>query len=1154
MKLFGSLSHGCAQELVMATGAPKSYSVLRLEKLKRSMRLGFVLTLGIALHLSAAALGQKVSITAKEAPLEKVFQLITQQTGLNFVYNDQLIEHSGPVSLDVRDAALADVLNQCLTPSELGYTIKYNTIIIKRLPPTPAAPVAQEVFTLSGTVKNSKGQPLEGASVIFHNKDVKIGVATNAKGYFEIPHWPQGGGVLEVSMVGYITEKMNFTSSGLSNFEIHIILKENIPGVTGDVVVNGIYQRPAANYTGAAQSYSAEQLKTINNTNVLSALKAIDPSFQMPSDINFGSDPNHLPELQVRGSNSVANTSLTSQYGYISNPPLFILDGFEVPLEKIFDLDMGRVKRLTLLKDAAATSIYGSRAANGVLVIETIQPQKGALHFSYTDNMAVTSPDLSSYHLLNASQKVQFEQMAGVYNASPSAGIATQYALGELYNQRLAEVQRGVNTYWLSQPLSTGVSQRHSIYLDGGDDYMRYGVDLSYNGNTGVMKGSSRNNYSGGVNLTYHKDRLQFTNYISVSYNQAVNSPYGNFSQYSTLNPYWRPRDSTGHIASVLQPVNDALGLYSAIYNPMYDATLNTVNSTDYLNVTEHFQADWNILKELKASARFMMYAQKDGGTIFLPAQATEFMAVPDSLFSTRGSYSQLTGNEDQYESDVFLNFGKNFGRHTLFATAGSHIQENKVDSNTVTVVGFPNSTIQNILFGLQYPANSVPSGYESLTRLVGYYANASYAYDNRYLVDASYRSDGSSQFGTNRHFAPFWSLGLGWNVNKEKLFRLPSVISKWKLRASYGSTGAQNFPAYASVQTYSYMQGTRYLDNVGSTLMALGNPNLQWQETNKLNLGTDIELGHSRVLATFNYYVETTNNMFTQINTVPSTGFNSYYANLGNVQNKGVELYLTAFVLKNERKGIFWSFYFNMMHNANKLIKISQSLSQQNTNAQAEQSSGAVTTPVLLYKEGQSISTIYAVRSLGIDPSTGNEVFLTKSGQQTYLWNPSDEVPVGDNQPKINGTFGTNLSYKGFMLNIAMRLEDGGQMYNYTLANMVENANPDYNVDIRAMTERWDKPGDVAAFKGLTNINGITRTDVTNATSRFVEKNNTLYCDAISFGYLLPYKYARKIKASKIQAMFYINSPFVISTIKQERGLDYPFARTNSFSLQLGF
>jgi len=588
----------------------------------------------------------------------------------------------------------------------------------------------------------------------------------------------------------------------------------------------------------------------------------------------------------------------------------------------------------------------------------------------------------------------------------------------------------------------------------------------------------------------------------------------------------------------------------------MYDATLKTRNDNSYTRVADNFQADWNILESLKLSTRFSMYNQKISGNVFLPADATAFVNTPDSLFSTRGYFQQTTGQMSSYQADVFLNYGQTFGRHTVFGTAGSHIQQDKTYTNTITVQGFPNSSMDDILFGLQYPINEKPTGAESISRLISYYANLSYAYDYRYLVDLSFRTDGSSVYGNNQHYAPFWSAGLGWNIHKEKFVNIPRMINRLKLRASYGSTGSQNFPSFAASQTYAYLTGYRYLNSIGATMISLGNNDLKWQQTNKANAGADIELFNGRIQATFNYYVEKTNNLFTTVNTTPSSGFSSYYANLGKVQNKGYEVYLTTFMLKNEKTNVYWSFYANLLHNENKLLKISDALKAQNDKAvdQQTKSDNPITAPVLQYKEGQSVSTIYAVRSLGIDPSTGNEIFLTRDGKQTYLWNPLDEVPVGDNQPKVTGNIGTNFMYKGASINVSMRTELGGQMYNGTLADRVENADPHNNVDVRVLTDRWQKPGDVARYKGIATLDGQTRTDITRATSRFIQKNNTLYCDAITLGYLFPNRLTSRLKMSRLQCYVYINKPFVVSSIRQERGLDYPFARNYSFSLQLGF
>jgi len=1127
------------------------------------MKLTIIFLTVALLNVHAEGLSQTVTFSGKNVGIKSVFAAIEKQTGYFFVYNDPLVKDLRTVTVQADKLPLKEFLDLLFKDLQLDYTIRSRTILLFHktptvIPPPTAGAIDADIATppvnVMGVVRGEEGQPLEGATI--YDKRSKKSTVTGSEGHFSMD--ANIGDVLLITYVNYYSQEVAVRNPAASDRTvfINIILKPAVSNLN-QTVVNGIYRRPTENYTGAAQTYTIEQLRTVNNTNVLSALRSLDASFQMPSDIKFGSDPNHLPQIQVRGSNSIANADLTSQYGYISNPPLFILDGFEVPLQTIYDLDMNRISKLTILKDAAATAIYGSKAANGVLVIETVQPKKGRLRFSYNNNLSVNTPDLTSYHLLNAEQKLQLEKAAGIYNTTPQLGITAQETLDQIYNHRLAEAKRGVNTYWLSKPLATEFSQKHSVYLDGGDDYMRYGVDVSYAKNSGVMKGSKRDNLSGGVHLIYHKNKLQFTNYLSVIYNKSVSSPYGGFSRYASLNPYLRPVDSvTGKVPKILENAYDEIVWPTVTYNPMYDATLKTRNDNSYTRVADNFQADWNILESLKLSTRFSMYNQKISGNVFLPADATAFVNTPDSLFSTRGYFQQTTGQMSSYQADVFLNYGQTFGRHTVFGTAGSHIQQDKTYTNTITVQGFPNSSMDDILFGLQYPINEKPTGAESISRLISYYANLSYAYDYRYLVDLSFRTDGSSVYGNNQHYAPFWSAGLGWNIHKEKFVNIPRMINRLKLRASYGSTGSQNFPSFAASQTYAYLTGYRYLNSIGATMISLGNNDLKWQQTNKANAGADIELLNGRIQATFNYYVEKTNNLFTTVNTTPSSGFSSYYANLGKVQNKGYEVYLTTFMLKNEKTNVYWSFYANLLHNENKLLKISDALKAQNDKAvdQQTKSDNPITAPVLQYKEGQSVSTIYAVRSLGIDPSTGNEIFLTRDGKQTYLWNPLDEVPVGDNQPKVTGNIGTNFMYKGASINVSMRTELGGQMYNGTLADRVENADPHNNVDVRVLTDRWQKPGDVARYKGIATLDGQTRTDITRATSRFIQKNNTLYCDAITLGYLFPNRLTSRLKMSRLQCYVYINNPFVVSSIRQERGLDYPFARNYSFSLQLGF
>jgi TonB-linked SusC/RagA family outer membrane protein len=1124
-------------------------------------------------------------------PLKDVLRDLKRLYGVNFLYENPIITgRNTDYQVDEKQQNLEVVLRDLFVNTPGLRYVKlddknYSIVTMHKVKqvttaedaatdnPTPVSPYAMNTLVkpvaagsgatvmdqvISGRVLSANNrQPLEGALV--GAKGTTVGVYTNSKGAFTL-RVPTGTEYIEIRYLGYKSATIKIVGLNVEVF----LLEPDLKSIK-EVVVNGLYERPKENYTGTARTFTADQLFQISNKNVLAAVRSLDPSFQLPENINLGSNPNALPNVQVRGANSLPNV----KGAYVANPnlPLFVLDGFIVPLERIYDLDMNRVERLTVLKDAAATAIYGARAANGVVVIDTKRPDKGRLRVTYNTNLSLSTPDLTSYKLLNASEKLEVEKAGGIYsgaNNNQTVNTENRYLLEKLYNYRLAEAARGVNTDWLSKPVHTAFGQKHGLYVEGGDDYIRYGIDFAYNNdNAGVMKGSGRTNYSGGVNFSYRHKKLLFTNYLMINYNQAKNSPYGSFGDYARLNPYWRPQDENGNMLKIMEyyPELDVFPLPTApVFNPLYNATLNTRDNSNYMNVSNNFSLQWNVLADLKAEARFSLNKQSSQADFFRSAEHTDYATgYTGEDYFRRGVYRQTIGNLLNYQGDLLLNYGKAVGKNSLFVSGGMHLEQ--FDSNNATTVaeGFPNDNMDDIKFGYQYEKNGKPYGEEALTRAMGLLVNASYSYDNRYLLDASFRTDGSSQFGSNKRFAPFWSVGAGWNLHKEAFMQQQSVINQFKLRASYGSTGSQNFPAYMSLSSYKYYTDKRYRNGLGAVLQGLANPNLQWQQTLKINLGTDIVLWKNRIAISANYYNEKAKSLIMPVSTPPSMGFGQYYENLGNVQNSGVELYTTVFVWKQEQRNIYWSVTGALHHNKNKILNISNALNQQNNDQKNSYTDPKGTnaqnnSPVVLLEEGQSQSAIYAVRSLGIDPTNGYEVFVKKDGSLTYQWDPRDMVVVGDGQPKLTGTFGTNLMYKGFSVNVNMRMNVGGDAYNQTLVDRVENANLYYNVDRRVYDQRWRKPGDVTFYKGLTNIYGDTRTDATRVSSRFVQRNNSLYMDAITLGYEFPRALIQDYRMQQLKVTGYINNPFVVSTVQQERGLDYPFARTYSLTLQATF
>jgi TonB-linked SusC/RagA family outer membrane protein len=1124
-------------------------------KLFLLMRLTAFLVLAFSLQVTARTTAQQVTLQVKDAALREVFQQIKRQTGYSFVYTSQMLEKAERVDLTVKNVPLQQVLEKIFFAQPLQFSIVDKVVIVKFKPEDPAVMIAPPpaVIEVQGTVIDEKtGNPLTDAIVTI--KGTKKAAFTDVQGKFKIQ--AAEGAVLVISFVGYENREVKATAG---------VLRIALPVSTqsmNEMVVTGVFNRPRANFTGASSSFSREDLRKVSNTNLLAALSVLDPAVQLPENINLGSNPNVLPDVVIRGGNSLPDlgTTRANQFNYQTTPnvPLFILDGFEVSLQRINDLDMNRIARVDILKDAGATTIYGSRAANGVIVIETVRPQDGKLRVTYNSNYVVETPDLSGYDLLNAAEKLEIERKTNVYVGNLNAA---QERLNTIYNARLAEVKRGTNTYWLAKPLRAGFGHKQNIYLEGGGNAALYGLGVTYDQRTGVMKGSDRRNISANSFLSYRVQNFQFRNDLTLTYNRSNNSPYGAFTKYSRLNPYWNPYDSNGVMKVTLEDIRDPVtgarltdfdsydnldGSSGRAVNPLYNASLNLVDRTTYQNLTNNFYTQWQAAQWLRITARFSYQQQSDESDIFLPAAHTSFINKPNE---EKGSYTKGYGKRNSMEGMLTADVSKRINEHLFYATLGMNVQSTKFNTINYRVEGFPNPRLDELILGNRYALNSKPTGSEGSSRMAGYLTNLSYSYNNRYMVDVSYRLDGSSQFGTDQRFAPFFSAGAGWNIHNEKFFRQFRNIDRLKLRYSFGSTGSQNFPSYLGITTSQYNAAQDYRGIINTSILGYGNPGLAWQKTKKNNFGLDLTLLH-RLDITANYFVEKTQGSIAVVTTAPSTGFGSYSENIGNLVSKGYELNARYNILVNSRTRDNWSVFVNLFSVSNKVERVSNTIAELNKRANSTSSP----LPSTRYVEGQSTTTIWAVPSKGIDPSSGVEIFQTREGKLTTVYNPLDQVIVGDSRANVEGTFGTNLDIKGIGFSAAFRFRYGGQAYNQTLIQRVENVTVRlYNVDRRVAEQRWLKPGDKTFFKGLLTAIGETP-GITNATSRFVQDDNSLLCQSMSVYYRFSDAFNKRLKLSNTRITLYTNDVFAFTSIKRERGLDYPFSHNFSLMLQTSF
>lgn len=1108
-----------------------------------------------------AQTAQKITINQNKTSVRTLLNTISKQSGMYFMYDESTIKGKQDISLHCKDATLEEVLKQICNKLGLKYEIDKKTIILLPMEKTPKKTIKEEDkrITVSGYIYDENGEAMPGANLRLKGNDSQEGTISDIDGHYSLSFIPQPNMKIMVSFIGYATlEDACPTKTATKDFH----LKKNESEIE-EVVVTGMFTRRAESFTGSSKTYRKEELFRNGNQNLLKSLSNIDPSFQIVENMDLGSNPNSLPEIQLRGENSFPN--LEGDYSGNPNQPLFILDGFETTIEKVYDLDMNRVASVTLLKDAAAKAIYGSKAGNGVVVIETIRPQTGELRVSYSGNLDVEIPDLTGYNLMNSREKLSFEKAHGMYDVAGGT-INEIQNMDKLYQQILTDVMSGVDTYWLSKPLRVGVGQKHSLNLEGGDDRMRYSAGLSYNDIEGVMKGSDRQTINVNVTLSYSYKNLIFRNSLEFTRNTANESPYGAFSDYVRLNPYWKPVDETGHPQVLLGTIKN-----NKYYNPLYNATLNTKNESGYTEVLDNFNVDWKISDAFRAVGKFSYSRNLNSSDLFYPASHTMFATYDDEGFSDRkGKYTKSNGVSEYIQADFGVNFNKTFAeKHLIFANVNFNMSSNTIESTSFTAEGFGNDQMDDISFATQYETNGTPSGEDETRREVGITTALNYSYNDRYLLDFSYRANASSIYGADNRWGGFWSVGAGWNIHNEEYVRDKMTwINLLKLRGSMGYTGTQNFNPYQARANYKF-GNISYDGKFGASLMGLPNPALQWQKNMDYNVGFDAAFANRNINITFDYYISRTENLLTDISVPPSLGFTTYKENLGEIENRGLDLSVSVTPWRDDKNRGWLTLSVSALHNTNKIKKIYDIFSTSNDKQNEEKNEGSnivtgnvtdyeklkeqYTRPSTLYYEGQSMSAIWGVRSAGIDPMTGEEMFYDKNGQLTSIWSSEDQVVIGDTNPKVRGNINISAGYKGFTFSLACNYKWGGDLYNTTLVDKVENATGWDNLDKRILNS-WTHPGQDAPYKKLV-INSTDSRNLTKPTSRFIQKDNELYISTISIGYdFYEQNFLRKLGIERLRCSLYANELLRLSSVKTERGYSYPFSRNLSFTLQATF
>lgn len=1132
------------------------------------MKLTFFILCVCFVHVSATSFSQhqKVSLKCENEILSKVLKELEKQTNLYFFFNDKVLDVERKVSLSVENKDIGDVLGKLLG-KDYHWEIMNNLIVITYSPTTEE----KKEIRIVGKVTDDKKQPIPGVTVLV--KGLTVGTATDMNGKYSLTLPTMEKFSLVFSFLGMETQEIKYTGKDTINVE----MREDVKTME-EVVVTGYANIKKSSFTGSATQVSREEILRVSSFNLISALSVFDPSLRLVKNNEMGSDPNNLPEFYVRGRSGIASvkeldqmetssSSNVAKFALTNNPntPIFILDGFEVSVEKVYDFDINRIASITILKDAAATAMYGSRASNGVIVIESVAPAPGELRVSYSGNVAITAPDLSSYDLMNAREALEAEVAAGLFDYDPNDSSGTEVwqliYKNQYYISKYNNVSKGVDNYWLSQPLRTEVNNNHSAYIEGGSESIRFGIDLRYSNQNGVMKGSYRNRLGAGMSLDYRYKGLQVRNQITFDITRAKESPYGTFSDYARRHPYDEWLDSDGNYVQTL-PLWGLTGNIEK--NPLYEAQLENYSKSGYKDLVNNLTVNWYISNYWQIKGQLALnynYADTDRFT----DPASSRYSVTASAF-TKGERDLSETKTFSWNVNLFTSYNRTIQKHNINLSVGINMKEDQKTYEDASYKGFPNAKRHAVSYA--YEIVKKPTVTDNKTRLFGFFTTLNYSYDDIYLFDFSFRGDGSSEFGNDKKWGPFWSSGVGVNIHKYAFAQKWNFLDQLKVKATYGQTGKLNFPPYAARHSFETKLDQWYPTGIGASLIGMGNDKLTWEKTLSWDLGMEVGVFRGILFGRFNWYNRKTIDMITDVSLPASAGFPSYKSNAGEIQNRGMEFYLNVkpYTSKNLDVVIFGS----LAHNENKILKLSRALEEyndrvdshfkdyKNANPDSQLTSILGTAdynrqyakPIMKYEVGNSTTSIYGMKSKGINPADGQEIYLNRDGTIAYEWSTYEQQKIGDTEPWGSGSMGINVRFMNFTLYTTFVFDFGGDKYNQTLVDNVENVNLwRHNADRRVLSQRWQKPGDVTSLKSLKDRYYITR-----PTSRFVQRDRTLTFNSLNVGYDFSRGLIQRIGLDMLRLQFSMNDIATISSIKREMGLSYPFARTFTFTLNASF
>ena len=1068
-----------------------------------------------------------VTATFKNVTLNEVIWEIQKQTDFTFIYSTNDVKKVKIENMSVNKELISKVLDRCMENSGLTYSVHNGVVAIQKAP-QPVS-VSQEKYTLTGTVTEENGEPIIGANVVV--KNTTNGTVTDLDGNFSLE--VNGKKVtITISYIGFTPQEMTVTSDK----PIKITMKAD-DNLMEEVVVTGYGTFKKSAYAGSASIVKTEAVKDVPNVSFQQMLEGAAPGVSVSSSSGI---PGASSSIRIRGMGSFN----------ASNSPLYVVDGVPVlsgdigasgsdsGLDVMATLNTSDIENITVIKDAAAASLYGSRAANGVIIITTKQGKSGKPVFTLKADWGFSDFAMPFREMMGGQERrdVIYEGLIN-YATDDGMNTAAAQAYAEQNIDKYAPVPWCGFVNWDDYMFRTGRRDNYEFSASGGQEKIKYYASMGYMKQDGVTINSGLERISGRVNVDYQMAKwmnigakIQFSRVNQDTYSEGTGytAPiYGTRNGTTPSDAIWN-EDGTWN--RELIKLDDRNPLLSNTYNYKREYATRSFNT-----VYASFDIWKGIQFKTTYSYDFVMNksrAWKDPRTSDGDDDNGRFSKDYNDI--TNMTWSNLL----TYQTTIKT-------KHHLDLLAGYEINSKESDGLGATISNFARMDKVEINNGVVYQSMG---GSNSTTRIVSYLTRANYDYDSKYYLGASWRTDGSSRLSRENRWGNFWSVSGAWRISSEKFMKsTENWLSDLKLRLSYGVNGTLPSSYYGYLGLSSLT--SNYNDHPGISQSQLENKELTWETNYNFNSGIDIGLFHNRLNVTFEYYTRTTKNLLYSRPLSLTTGFSSYLSNIGKLQNKGYELEIRSTNI--DSKDFKWSSSLNLGHNSNKILKLDGNLTQ-------------VTSGVKIHKVGMPYNTYWMIEFAGIDPADGEPMFyLNKVEEDGHLNRETTKRPDDAQKvilqcadPTITGGLGNNLQYKWFDLNFNLNFSFGAWNYDGAAGKMEHGGDGTLNIPTY-YRDRWKAEGDQTNIERFVIGRNISMTSY--ATTRRVHSGDFIRLKNVTFGFTLPKSLTRKVGLDRVR--LYASGSNLLTWAAYDYidpessfGWDTPPVKTFTFGLEVKF